>query len=114
MSTRIFAISDLHVDFAVNLEQVESLSRSDYRRDTLIVAGDASHRLDRAEAALTALVERFLQVFFTFGNHDLWVDDESQAKGDGEVETSLDRVQALDDLCVRIGVRTAPAAAGEM
>ena len=55
MSTRIFAISDLHVDFAVNLEQVESLSRSDYRRDTLIVAGDASHRLDRAEAALTAL-----------------------------------------------------------
>jgi predicted phosphodiesterase len=114
MSTRIFAISDLHVDFAVNLEQVESLSRSDYRRDTLIIAGDASHRLDRVEAALTALVERFSQVFFTFGNHDLWVDDDSQAQGDGEVETSLDRVQALDDLCARIGVRTAPAAAGEM
>ena len=48
MSTRIFAISDLHVDFAVNLEQVESLSRSDYRRDTLIVARALQGGFDQA------------------------------------------------------------------
>ena len=114
MAMRIFAISDLHVDFAVNLEQVESLSRSDYRGDTLIVAGDASHRLDRAAAVLTALTDRFARVFFTPGNHDLWVDDESRPTGGGEVETSLDRVRALHDLCARIGVHTAAAAAGEM
>ena len=113
MTPRIFALSDLHVDFAANLEQVESLSRSDYLADVLIVAGDASHRLDRAEAALGALMERFAQVFFTPGNHDLWVDDGEQPEGIQGLETSLDRVRDLEGLCARLGVRTAPGAAGE-
>ena len=110
---RIFAISDLHVDFAANLEQVESLSQSDYQSDVLIVAGDASHRPDRTEAALLALVERFSRVFFTPGNHDLWVDD-GEAPPPGPVETSLERLSTLERMCTRIGVVTAPATMGDV
>lgn len=104
---RIFALSDLHVDFAANLAQLESLSMSDYQADVLLVAGDASHRLDRAEAALMALARRFSLVFFTPGNHDTWIDPDA-----GE-ETSLERLADLDRLCSQLGVSTAPGPAGE-
>ena len=49
---RIYGISDLHVDFAPNLEQVASLPVGPHRGDTLLVAGDICHRMDRAEQAL--------------------------------------------------------------
>jgi predicted phosphodiesterase len=107
-SMRLFALSDLHVDFAANLDLVEGLSREEHGADGLIVAGDASHRTDRAERALAALRECFAEVWFTPGNHDLWVDD-----GTGEpAESSLDRIAAFEALCARLGVRTGPAPAG--
>lgn len=109
---RIFALSDLHVDFAANLSLVESLSSSDYQQDVLLVAGDASHRLDRAEAALQALVDRFARVFFIAGNHDLWVDDGTADEAGGAArETSLDRLTRLDNLCAQLGVSTAAGSA---
>ncbi|MDA0336069.1 MAG: metallophosphoesterase [bacterium] len=111
---RIFAISDLHVDFAANLALVRSLSSVDYVADVLLVAGDASHRLDRAAAALTALRQRFARVFFVPGNHDLWVDDGEGPLADAAVETSLQRMASLEGLCRQLGVETEPAAVGEI
>ncbi len=70
---RIFAISDLHVDYEPNARWVEQVSLSDYQRDVLIVAGDVSDRLDRVQACLETLARRFRQVLFVPGNHDLWV-----------------------------------------
>jgi Icc-related predicted phosphoesterase len=39
---RVFAISDLHVDYADNAKWVAGLSTSQYLDDILVVAGDVS------------------------------------------------------------------------
>ena len=71
--TRIFAISDLHVDYRQNAEWLANLSRSDFTGDVLILAGDLSDNLDRIERSIALLAERFAQVLYVPGNHDLWV-----------------------------------------
>ena len=109
---RIYGISDLHVDFAPNLEQVASLPVGPHRGDTLLVAGDICHRMDRTEQALGLLAERFGQVFLVPGNHDLWVDDGKPAREGEAPETSLDRLEALRRLAGRVGVAMDPGAAG--
>lgn len=70
---RVFAISDLHVDYEPNAQWVAQLSLTDYRHDVLIVAGDVSDRIERVQGCLEALAHRFRQVLFVPGNHDLWV-----------------------------------------
>jgi predicted phosphodiesterase len=70
---RLFALSDLHVDFEANARWVSALSRDDYRQDVLILAGDLSDSLAQLGACLEQLARRFRQVFFVPGNHDLWV-----------------------------------------
>ena len=35
---RVFAFSDLHVDYAANLSDIRALSRTHYRDDTLLPA----------------------------------------------------------------------------
>jgi predicted phosphodiesterase len=88
MSTRVFAVSDLHVDYDANAKWVRQLSRHDYRSDLLILAGDVTHRLLELAWCLGALVARFAKVLFVPGNHDLWVLDSER--------TSL---QKFADLC---------------
>jgi predicted phosphodiesterase len=70
---RVFAISDLHVDYAENQSWVSNLSTSDFGRDILICAGDISHNLGALAATLTRLRKSFLEVLFVPGNHELWV-----------------------------------------
>jgi Icc-related predicted phosphoesterase len=70
---RVFAISDLHVDYEPNAQWVGQLSLGDYLDDVLIVAGDVSDRAERVQACLETLARRFWRVLFVPGNHDLWV-----------------------------------------
>lgn len=70
---RVFAVSDIHVDYALNLKWVQGLSRSDHRDDVLILAGDVSHRPALLGNALESLATCFRRVLFVPGNHDLWV-----------------------------------------
>ncbi|WP_136658824.1 metallophosphoesterase [Nitratireductor sp. XY-223] len=70
---RVFAISDLHVDYRENGRWVDALSLADFTDDTLILAGDLSDSLDRIEKNLALLSTRFRQVLYVPGNHDLWV-----------------------------------------
>lgn len=70
---RVFAVSDIHVDFDVNARWVGALSQSDYQHDILILAGDISDSIERLSQCLDAFVRRFRKVFFIPGNHDLWV-----------------------------------------
>ncbi|MEM1232127.1 MAG: metallophosphoesterase [Pseudomonadota bacterium] len=81
---RIFAVSDLHVDYAPNRAWIDALSKVDYQRDALLVAGDLSHKPERLLRAMAALRARFARVLFVPGNHDLWVPRDSE-------ETSLER-----------------------
>jgi predicted phosphodiesterase len=73
MGTRVFALSDLHVDHAANAEWLRNLSHTDYRHDILILAGDLTHRLLELAGTLNTLALRFAKVLFVPGNHELWV-----------------------------------------
>ena len=65
--SRIFAISDIHVDIPENLHLVESWSASDYRNDVLIVAGDVTDNLSLLKTVLQSLTQKFLKVCYVPG-----------------------------------------------
>ena len=72
MPGRVFAISDVHADFAVNLTWINALSKVDFKEDCLIIAGDISDNMMTLRSCLESFVKRFEVVFFTHGNHDVW------------------------------------------
>jgi predicted phosphodiesterase len=101
---RIFAISDIHVDYEMNAQWLADLSVSDYRDDVLILAGDVSDRLERLEWALSLLAGRFRQVMYVPGNHELWV------IRDGKPCTSLEKFERLRTVVAQSGVSMTPQA----
>ena len=70
---RIFAISDLHIDYHQNLGWLKGTSQYDYKEDILILAGDISDRMSRLTVCFDVLAKCFSKVLFVPGNHDLWV-----------------------------------------
>ena len=70
---RVFALSDIHVDYDENARWLEALSKYDYRDDVLILAGDVSDSIELLTWTLGLLARRFRHVSFVPGNHDLWV-----------------------------------------
>jgi predicted phosphodiesterase len=70
---RIFALSDVHVDYESNARWVEDVSSADYQQDVLILAGDVAHTRRLLDWCLRKLAQRFKMVLFVPGNHDLWV-----------------------------------------
>ena len=44
---RVFAVSDIHVDYAENLAWVLSLDHREYANDILILAGDVTDQMRR-------------------------------------------------------------------
>lgn len=77
---RIFAVSDIHIDYETNAKWVADLSLADYQDDVLILAGDVSDTRRLLEWCLATLVKRFRKVLFVPGNHDLWVVREDKGK----------------------------------
>ncbi len=104
--SRIFAISDLHVDFPENLRHMLSLSNHDYVNDTLVIAGDVSDSLSRLEQLFTSVQQKFRQVAYVPGNHELWVRKE-------EAVDSLEKFNIILALCRRLGVSTEPIKIGQ-
>jgi predicted phosphodiesterase len=90
---RIFALSDIHVDYGVNAEWVAKLSVADYQNDVLILAGDVSDKRRLLDWCVGTLVKRFKKVLFVPGNHDLWVIRDGGAK---------DSLQKFDDVCAAV------------
>ncbi|KAA3610006.1 MAG: hypothetical protein D8M58_07805 [Calditrichaeota bacterium] len=99
--TRVFAISDLHVDYDQNMNWVKGLSNSDYKDDVLIVAGDVSDNVLKFAEALEYLVRKFAHVSFVPGNHDLWIRKK-------ESKNSLEKFYLLISICSTLGVKTSP------
>lgn len=77
---RIFALSDIHVDYEGNAKWVDSLSTVEYQDDVLILAGDLTDRPPLFEWCVRAFAKRFRKVVFVPGNHDLWVIRDGQGK----------------------------------
>lgn len=96
---KIFAVSDLHVDYPPNMAWLRGLDGSRYSRDAIIVAGDVTDDLDRLEEGLRILRRAFAHVFFVPGNHELWVRR-------GECRDSFEKFEAISRLCRIHGVNT--------
>jgi predicted phosphodiesterase len=101
---RIYAVSDLHADFRENRRLLERISAGEHRGDALIVAGDVADALPVVTDVLGGLRERFAELFFVPGNHELWVR--------GEPRDSVEKFHAVLAACAGVGVRTAPARVG--
>jgi hypothetical protein len=97
---RVFATSDLHTDYKENFQWLTELSDSHYRRDTLIVAGDISDRLEIIRETLLLLRSKFKHLLFTPGNHELWVRN-------GQSD-SIEKLQQVLQLCDDLDVTTKP------
>jgi len=96
----IYCASDLHSDFGENWSLLEKLPTGQHGDDTLIVAGDIADRFDRIQRTLELLRSRFGQVFYTPGNHELWVR--------GEPYNSIEKFERILGLCAKLDVRTRP------
>ncbi|GAA1950528.1 metallophosphoesterase family protein [Kitasatospora viridis] len=100
MSGNLLAISDLHIGHPENRSIVESL-RPDDPSDWLIIAGDVCERFEDIAWVLAVLRDRFAELIWAPGNHELWThpNDPVQLRG-------VERYQKLVELCRRLGVHS--------
>ena len=94
---RVFAVSDIHVDYAENLAWVLSLDHREYANDILILAGDVTDKMQLLEQVFVSLAASFKAVLFVPGNHELWVQDD-------DFDCSVDKFEAITELCKSCGV----------
>jgi len=89
---RVFAVSDIHADYAENFAWVQALSQDEYLNDILILAGDVSDSMDILQRVFDTLQQRFSELLFVPGNHELWVQG-------SEYDCSLEKFDAIMTLC---------------
>lgn len=105
---RVFSISDVHSDFSENNAWLKQLvQRDEHKEDVLIVAGDVSERLPTFVSTMRDFKTCFGHVFFVPGNHDLWVEKDTEGRS-VEGGNSLDKLKELEKICDEIGVCTKP------
>ncbi|MET1255411.1 metallophosphoesterase family protein [Aliikangiella maris] len=95
---RVFAVSDLHVDYLENKKWVARLSNFDYQQDVLILAGDLTDNLPLLGETLSWLVDKFNAVFYVPGNHELWVSRD-------QYRDSITKFKAVCQLAVDSGAK---------
>src|SRR5262245_62995824 len=101
---RIFAVSDLHTDFAENRRRLEQVSSTSYLQDALVLAGDIADDLRIIDWTLRKLRSQFDRVFYVPGNHELWV-----RGGDCD---SVEKLRQVLSLCDEIVIYNRPGEAG--
>lgn len=104
---KVFATSDLHIDYPENARWLANLSLVDFQQDVLIVAGDVTHEHSRLAAAFEQLARRFRQVLFVPGNHDLWVRQRHHA-------SSYEKFEHIRALAERSNVSMRPFSVGPL
>jgi 3',5'-cyclic AMP phosphodiesterase CpdA len=97
---RLLAVSDLHVGFGENRDLVGGL-RPPSPADWLIVAGDVGEFAADIEWALGTLRERFAEVIWVPGNHELWTHRREPLRLRG-----VERYEHLVAMCRRLDVHT--------
>lgn len=95
----LWAVSDLHVAARGNRDLVDRVVRPVNPGDWLIVAGDVAERTSTILDTLRSLAERFAQVIWAPGNHELF----SRAADDVHAE---DKYDELVKGCQSMGVLT--------
>ncbi|CAE7516267.1 unnamed protein product, partial [Symbiodinium pilosum] len=67
----VYAVSDIHTDKRENMDVLRTWPRRP--NDVLLLAGDVSNDLSIVRTTFELMLERFGQVFYCPGNHDLWM-----------------------------------------
>lgn len=98
---RIFAISDLHLEYPENQEWLNHLSMVDYQKDTLILAGNISDSLELIQIGFDKLTCRFANVVFVPGNHDLWIRNNT-------FRDSFDKLRIIREMAKQFGIHMVP------
>ncbi len=88
---RVFALSDIHIDYHENEQWLSRLSSMDYQEDILILAGDVTDNLLLLENCFRDLSAKFQKVLFVPGNHEFWVVRDNNS-------TSLEKYQKIFEL----------------
>jgi predicted phosphodiesterase len=107
----IYVISDLHTDKIENLDWLKErcknrrMQQTPGQNDALIIAGDISHALSKIEETFSIIKDELsCHVFFIWGNHEAWTGgQEMDSLG---IESSLEKIVAVKELCKKMGVRT--------
>jgi len=102
---RIFAVSDLHVEYAENDRWVGQLSGWDYKNDVLVCAGDLAHHSSLVAKTLERLRSLFLEVLYVPGNHELWMTGPAHSTDAGN---SLEKFHSIRRVAAEHGVHTEP------
>src|SRR5262245_1160745 len=97
---RLLAASDLHVGFGENREIAAAISPRT-AADWLILAGDVGEFAADIEWVLGTLRDRFAEVIWVPGNHELWTHRRETLPLRG-----VERYQHLVEMCQRLGVHT--------
>jgi len=103
---RIFAISDVHIDFEENRQWLYSLSQSRFKNDILVLAGDISDKISLLARAFELLKQCFSEVLYVPGNHDLWVRHDKT--------DSLGKFHRIKTLANNTGIRMEPFHSGPL
>lgn len=98
---RVWAISDIHIDYEENERWIGALSAIAFKDDALILAGDVCHHFPRLQECLLLLKGKFAVMFFVPGNHDLWVNE------NGWLD-SISKWQAIQNFCLENGIWMTP------
>jgi len=104
---KVYTVSDLHVDYAENMDWILSLHEEEFQNDLLILPGDVSNNLSELAAVFESLAKKFRHVHFVPGNHELWIENE-------EFSTSLDKFDSIIELCAKFGVETSTQSYGKL
>lgn len=88
--------------------EVQKSSQGCADEDVLIVAGDVCDDLTVFRKTFEFLTSAYTHVFFTTGNHELWV-----RKKDRGMYDSVGKLQEFLRICEELGVKTGPTKVGD-
>lgn len=86
---KLYAISDLHLNYRENRAALETLAP--HPDDWLILAGDIGTSLRHLDLALRKLTRVFARVLWVPGNHELWSLDNDDPRGESKYQSLVDR-----------------------
>lgn len=104
---RVFAISDIHIDFDENYKWFNSISDYDYKDDILILAGDIIDKISEIDRAFKIIRSKFSRIAYVPGNHDLWIDS-------NEIKDSIDKFNIIKKSASDNGIDMEPVNIGEL
>jgi len=108
-SSKVYVMSDLHYDHKKNDEWVNNIDEFMFQEDVLVVAGNVADTLKALVRCLRALKMKFRRVFFTPGNHEMWIHPSEVKK----YPDSIAKFNAIMDVCDELGVDVFPAPIAE-